>query len=125
MKLATARLLEKATFALDVAAKLLDSGDSERSVGRSYYAMFYAGEASLCEDGYRPPPDWPMTGGLDVYVPRVKTTDGEYHRWLMQASDERLTTEGGVRSSTPAQAARSIDLARDLIAAVRRRVRAD
>jgi hypothetical protein len=111
MKLATARLLEKATFALDVAAKLLDSGDSERSVGRSYYAMFYAGEASLCENG--------------SYVPRVKTTDGEYHRWLMQASDERSSTEGGAASSTPAQAARSIDLARDLIAAVRRRVRAD
>lgn len=124
MKLATSRLLEKASFALDVAAKLLDSGDSERSVGRSYYAMFYAGEASLCEDALRPSLDARLDGGPGC-VPRGATTDGEYHRWLMQASNERLSADGGTQPSTPAQAARSIDLARDLIAAVRRRVHAD
>lgn len=125
MKLATSRLLDKADFALDTAAKLLDSGDPERSVGRSYYAMFYAGEASVCEDAFHQSPDLPTDGGLGGYVSRSKTTDGEYHRWLLQASNERLSAEGGTAPPTPAQAARSMDRAAGLIAAVRRRLPAD
>lgn len=119
MKLATSRLLDKADVALDTAAKLLDGGDPERSVGRSYYAMFYAGEAAICEDAFRQPPDLSTGGRFDGYPSRGKTADAEYHRWLRQASNEQL--EGGPASPTPAQAARSMDLAAGLIAEVRRR----
>ena len=104
MKLSSSRLLDRAEFALAVAAKLADSGEPGRSLGRSYYAMFYAGEAAVREGGGR--------------------TDGAFHRWLLQASDERASAEGAASPPTHRDALCSMDLATAFVADVRRRLSA-
>lgn len=49
---ATKPLLQKAQQYLRSAAVLLEMGDLDSCASRAYFAMFYAAQAALAEDGY-------------------------------------------------------------------------
>ena len=53
MKEQTRKLLDKSAHAIRAARLLLENDETDFAAGRAYYAMFYAAEALLCEEGQR------------------------------------------------------------------------
>jgi uncharacterized protein (UPF0332 family) len=49
----TRKLLDKSARAVRAARLLLENGETDFAAGRAYYAMFYAAEALLWEEGHR------------------------------------------------------------------------
>lgn len=126
MKKTTVKLLEKAARSLKVADGLMKSGDAEFSVGRTYYAMFYAAQALLNEKKLR---FRKHAGVHSVFAEQfVKTglVDKKYHRWLLSAFSKRITGDYGIEAElTDEDATLLIQQGSEFLAAAKRFLQSD
>lgn len=96
MKEETLALLEKAVRAIEAAEKLLDSNYPEFATGRAYYAMFYIAEALLNEKGLQFSKHGGVHGAFGEHFIKTGLLDPKFHRWLLDAFDQRIEGDYGV-----------------------------
>lgn len=90
MKQEARKLLEKAERALRAAKILLRAGDSEFAAGRAYYAMLHAAQALLRQHDLRYRKHAGVHGAYGEHFAKTGRLDSKYHRWLLDAFDDRL-----------------------------------
>ena len=96
MKDTSQKLLEKASRSLRAAERLLLSGDADFAISRAYYTMFYAAEALLNERGLRFRKHGGVHGAFGEHFAKAGVLDSKYHRWLLEAFNQRVTGDYGV-----------------------------
>jgi len=121
MKEETRLLLEKAERALQAAQTLLDTGDTEFSAGRVYYAMLYGAQALLRENDLQFSKHSGVHAAFGQHFAKTGVIDPKYHRWLLDAFDERLQGDYGfqVRLTVEAVAAR-LEQAHEFLGEIKR-----
>jgi uncharacterized protein (UPF0332 family) len=90
MKEEARKLLEKAERALRAAETLLNAGDAEFAAGRAYYAMLHTAQALLREKDLRYRKHTAVHSSFGEHFAKTGELDPKYHRWLLDAFDERL-----------------------------------
>ena len=90
MKESTRSLLEKATRAIQAAESLLENGFPDFATGRAYYAMFYSAEALLNERDLRFSKHGGVHGAFGEHFVKSGLIDQKFHRWLLDAYDQRI-----------------------------------
>jgi len=115
------KLLEKAERALHAAETLLREGDSEFAAGRVYYAMLHAAQAILREKGLQYRKHAAVHAAFGEHFAKTGELDPKYHRWLLDACDERLRGDYDVDAAFTAEAiGRRIEQAREFLQVARR-----
>lgn len=97
MKADTEELFGRAGQAIHAAEILLDGDEVAFAVGRAYYAMLYTAEAVLIERGYRFKTHGSVHGLFGQHFAKTGLLDAKFHRWLIDAFDERLTGDYAIR----------------------------
>jgi uncharacterized protein len=95
----TQKLLEKSLDVLEAAEALLKIGKIDVAAGRAYYSMMHAAEALLFEEkdlSFNKHGDIHAAYGL--YFAKTKLLDPKYHRWLLDAFDQRIVGDYDVSS---------------------------
>ncbi len=92
-------LLTKAERALRVAERLLKDGDLDFAAGRAYYAMFYAAEALLFEDGLTFSKHSGVHAAFGEHFAKVGRLDAKFHRYLLDAFAKRLQADYGLETA--------------------------
>lgn len=108
MKERTSALLEKAAESLEAARKLLDLGHPGFSTSRSYYAMLYVAEALLFEEGREFAKHSSVHAAFGQFLVKPGRLDAKYHRYLLDAFDERLIGDYDVGHRVSEEAARTL-----------------
>ncbi|MGH2361056.1 MAG: HEPN domain-containing protein [bacterium] len=117
----TRKLLDKANRAVHAAETLLREGDSDFAAGRAYYAMFYAAVALLIEKGLRFRKHGSVHAAFGEHFSKGEVLDPKYHRWLLDAYDQRILGDYGVESTlTREDVERMIEQAREFLSNVHR-----
>jgi uncharacterized protein (UPF0332 family) len=117
----TRQLLDKALRALRAAELLLDSGDPEFAAGRTYYAMLYAAQALLREKHLKYRRHSGVHAAFGENFVKTGLFDVKFHRWLLDAFDERLQGDYGINASIEADSVtRRLEQAREFIRETRR-----
>lgn len=98
MKESSKRLLDKASRAIKAAETLLENGLGEFSTGRAYYAMFYTTEALLNEKDLRFTKHGGVIGAFGEHFIKTGLFDARFHRWLLDAFDQRIEGDYGVEA---------------------------
>lgn len=120
MNVAAGKLLEKAERAIATAKANLDLPDPEAAAGRAYYAMFYAAEALLAEEGLKFKKHAGVHGAFGQHFAKTGRLDPKFHKWLLGAFEKRVIADYQIdQTVTPSQARESIAQARELVDAVR------
>ena len=83
-------LLEKAERAVSAAETLMRENDAEFASGRAYYAMLYAAQALLREKGLKYRKHAGVHGAFGKQFAKTGVMDMKFHRWLLDAFDQRL-----------------------------------
>ncbi len=99
MKEFTQKLLDKSLDVLEAAEALLTIGKIDVAAGRAYYSMMHAAEALLFEEkdlSFNTHGD--IHGAYGQYFAKTKLLDPKYHRWLLDACDQRIVGDYGVSS---------------------------
>lgn len=96
MKASTKRLLDKASRAIEAAETLLENGLGEFSTGRAYYAMFYIAEALLNEKDLHFSKHGGVHGAFGEQYIKTGLFDERFHRWLLDAFDQRIEGDYGI-----------------------------
>lgn len=121
MRRETQQLLDKARRALGAAEALLDHGDADFAVGRTYYAMFYVTEALLHEKDLRSRKHAGVIALFGETFAKTGAMDAKFHRWLLDAFDKRILADYGVEAVlTREDSAQMIAQAREFLEAARR-----
>ena len=95
----TRKLLEKSLDVLEAAEVLLDSGKIDVAAGRAYYSMMHTAEALLFEEkdlSFNKHGDIHAAYGL--HFAKTKILDPKFHRWLLDAFDQRIVGDYDVSS---------------------------
>jgi uncharacterized protein (UPF0332 family) len=92
-------LLDKADRAIHAAQTLLSQGDSDFAVGRAYYAMLYAAEALLISKGLRFRKHGSVHAAFGEHFAKSDALDPKFHRWLLDAYDQRILGDYGVEAA--------------------------
>jgi len=91
MKRNSRLLLEKAQRAIQAAQTLLAAGNlPDFATGRAYYAMFYIAEALLEEKDLHFSKHGGLHGAFGEYYVKTGLFDPKFHRWLLNAFDQRI-----------------------------------
>ena len=98
MKESSEQLLQKASRAIQAANTLLDDGLGEFSTGRAYYAMFYTAEALLNEKGLRFRKHGGVHSAFGEHYIKTNLFDAKFHRWLLDAFDQRIESDYGIEA---------------------------
>lgn len=98
MKESSKRLMDKASRAIKAAETLLENGLGEFSTGRAYYAMFYTTEALLNEKDLRFTKHGGVIGAFGEHFIKTGLFDARFHRWLLDAFDQRIEGDYGVEA---------------------------
>jgi uncharacterized protein (UPF0332 family) len=89
-------LMAKARHALEVAEKLLASGDWGDAAGKSYYAMFYAAQALLKASGIEVVKHSAVASMLGRHFAKTGRLDSKFHRMFLDARRIRETADYGI-----------------------------
>lgn len=120
------KLLEKADRAISAAEALLKRGDPDFAAGRAYYAMLYVAEALLLEKGLRFRKHGSVHAAFGEHFAKSDVLDAKYHRWLLNAYDQRILGDYGVDASLDAEDVQvMIQRAGEFVGAARRYVQAN
>jgi len=101
-------LLEKGRRAIQAAKTLLRDGDSDFAVSRAYYAMFYVAEALLLTKGLRFQRHGSVHAAFGEHFVKAGLLDQKFHRWLLDAFDQRIIGDYGVASDLTAEDAAQV-----------------
>jgi uncharacterized protein (UPF0332 family) len=116
VKKTTVKLLEKAARSLKVAEDLMKSEDTEFSVGRAYYSMFYAAQALLNEKELRFRKHAGVHSAFAEQFVKTGVIDKKYHRWLLESFSKRITGDYGIEAElTPEDASLLIGQAQEFL----------
>jgi uncharacterized protein (UPF0332 family) len=99
MKEHTQKLLDKSLDVLEAAEALLQIGKIDVAAGRAYYSMMHAAEALLFEEqdlAFNKHGD--IHGAYGRYFSKTKLLDPKFHRWLLDAFDQRIVGDYDVSS---------------------------
>jgi uncharacterized protein (UPF0332 family) len=89
-------LLEKAQRAIQAAQTLLAAGNlPDFATGRAYYAMFFVAEALLEEKELRFSKHGGVHGAFGEHYVKTGLFDLKFHRWLLNAFDQRIEGDYG------------------------------
>jgi uncharacterized protein (UPF0332 family) len=120
MKDETRHLLDKAARALRAAETLMQAGDAEFAADRAYYAMFHTAQALLRERDLRYRKHASVHAAYGRHFAKTGLLDPKYHRWLLDAFDERLRGDYDAEVTfDPASVSQWIDQAREFLDAAR------
>lgn len=89
------KLLTKAGRAIRAAQVLAREGEYGFSLGRAYYAMFYAAEALLSDRGLRYRKHAGVSSAFGEHLVKTGEVDPKYHRWLLDGFDQRVQGDYG------------------------------
>lgn len=118
MKSQTQALMSKAERAVQAARRLRDDGHCDFGAGRAYYAMFYAAEALLHEEGLTFRKHAGVHAAFGEHFAKTGRLDAKFHRYLLDAFDKRLQADYGFEAvPTPDEVQELIIQAEELIAA--------
>ena len=106
MNHAARALLEKANRSVQAARTLLAEGHPDFAIARAYYAMFYAAEALLTSKGLRFRKHGSVHAAFGEHFVRTGVIDAKFHRWLLDAFDQRIVGDYGVDGAVDEEAAR-------------------
>lgn len=121
MKEETRQLLSKAERAWRAAQTLLQAGLAEFAAGRAYYAMMHAAQALLREKDLRYRRHAGVHAAFGEHFAKTGLMDPKYHRWLLDAFDERLRGDYDIRAEfDTAAVSAQIDRAEEFIREARR-----
>ncbi len=98
MKPETEKLLQKASRSIRAAEKLLAEGDVDFAASRAYYALFYVAGALLNEKELQFKKHGGVHGAFAEHFIKTKQLDPKFHRWLVDAFDERIQGDYEVES---------------------------
>jgi uncharacterized protein (UPF0332 family) len=113
-------LFDKAKRAIHAAEVLLKDGEADFAVGRAYYAMLYVAEALLIAKGLRFRKHGSVHAAFGEHFTKEGVLDPKFHRWLLDAYDQRILGDYGVDVTlTGEDAVRVIQQAREFLQAVR------
>ena len=117
MKEETRKLLDKAARAIGAAETLAKTGSADFAVGRAYYAMFYIAEALLFEKGFIYSKHSAVHASFGKIYAKGGIVDPKFHRWLLDAFDQRIIGDYGVEADIAQKDAElMIDHAREFLA---------
>lgn len=124
MNESSAELLRKARRTVRSAEVLVADGDPESAASRAYYAMFYVAKALLEAKGVVPRKHSGVQHAIWEHFIKPGLLDNRYHRWLIDAFDQRLQSDYGYASvvggedviETLAQAREFLAAAEELLA---------
>lgn len=120
MKEEARRFLEKANRTLQAEETLLQAGDAESAAGRCYYAMLHAAQALLRNRHLRYRKHTTVHAAYGEHFAKSGALDPKYHRWLLDAFDERLRGDYDIDVSFDREwVGKRIHQAREFIAAAR------
>ena len=120
MKEEPRKLLEKAQRALHAAETLSNAGDTEFAAGRAYYAMLHTAQALLREKDLHYRKHGSVHAAYGQHFAKTGLLDRKYHRWLLDAFDERLRGDYDVDAVfEPESVSRRIDQARSFLVAAK------
>lgn len=120
MKGQTEALLAKATENLLASQELVRSGHPEIAVSRSYYAMFYAAEASLVEEGLEFSSHGAVHGAFGERFGKSGRLDPALHRHLLDAYRARQSADYDAPADiSPEDAAVIVQRAEEFVLAVK------
>lgn len=89
-------LMAKARHALEVATRLLKSGDFGDAAGKSYYAIFYASQALLKAHGLEAVKHSTVASMLGREFAKTGRLDPKFHRIMLNARRVREIADYGV-----------------------------
>ena len=95
----TQQLLEKSLDVLEASEALLKIGKIDVAAGRAYYSRMRTAEALLFEEkdlSFNKHGDIHAAYGL--YFAKTKILDPKFHRWLLDAFDQRIVGDYDVNS---------------------------
>jgi uncharacterized protein (UPF0332 family) len=114
------KLLDKADRAIKAAETLLQTGATDFAAGRAYYAMFFTAEALLLEKGLSHSKHSAVHASFGKIYAKEGILDKKFHRWLLDAFDQRIIGDYGVEAVITQQDVEvMIDHAREFLAAAR------
>lgn len=99
MKEHTQKLLDKSLDVLEAAEALLKIGKIDVAAGRAYYSMMHTAEALLFETqdlSFNKHGD--IHGAYGRYFSKTQLLDPKFHRWLLDAFDQRIVGDYDVSS---------------------------
>jgi len=115
------KLLEKARRALRAAESLRKDGHDEFAAGRAYYAMLHAAQALLRAKNLQYRKHAGVHAAFGEHFAKPGVLDPKYHRWLLDAFDERLRGDYDIDVFfEPGSVARRIEQAREFLEAAER-----
>jgi uncharacterized protein (UPF0332 family) len=115
------KLLEKAERALRAAEILMREGDAEFASGRAYYAMLHAAQALLRGKGFQYRKHAGVHSSFGKHFAKAGIINPKFHRWLLDAYDQRLHGDYEFEPAVDAETARTmIQQAREFLQEARR-----
>jgi uncharacterized protein (UPF0332 family) len=103
MKEYTESRLDKASHSIRAAWALLAMDEADIAASRAYYAMFYAAEALLFEEGLAFRKHSAVHAAFGRQFAASSRLDPRLHRWLLDAFDTRNRSDYGVDAGIRAQ----------------------
>ena len=100
------RLVKKAAESIAAARVLLREGYADFAASRAYYAMFYAAQALLLEEGLTFSSHSGTIAGFGQHLAKPRKVPDEYHRMLIDAQDLRELGDYGMPNSVGVEQAR-------------------
>jgi uncharacterized protein (UPF0332 family) len=114
-------LLDKAARNLETSSDLLQNEDFEVAVSRAYYAMFYAAEAVLLEEGLEYSSHGALHAAFSERLTRTGRLDIKLHRYLLDAFRARQSADYDAPSDISGDDARAaVDRAVEFVSVIRR-----
>lgn len=122
MKEETRKLVAKGKSAIHAAEVLLQADEVEFAAGRAYYAMLYVAKSLLTEQGVRPGRKHSSVHALfGEHFAKSGRLDAKFHRWLIDAFDQRLLGDYEIEATlTTEQVREIIQQAREFLDAAQR-----
>lgn len=93
MKTASKALLARSREELAAAELLTDKGFHATSASRAYYAMFYAAEALLLDEGLEFSSHGAVHAAIGERFVKAGRLDAKFHRYLLDAFRERQAAD--------------------------------
>ena len=97
--------LKKADRALKVAENLLASGFDAEAAARAYYAMFYAAQALLKENGLQRVKHSAVQAAFGQHLVKAGKIDAKFYRMLIDARETRELADYTVGEEVSAETA--------------------
>lgn len=121
MKEEAHQLLEKGERALRAAEILLEAGDAEFAAGRAYYAMLHAAQALLRQRDVQYHRHTGVHSAFGQHFAKTGVLDPKYHRWLLDAFDERIRGDYGLQTTFEVESVAAwVEQAREFLREARR-----